>query len=269
MKSKSRWISAITLALCTLSLPAAWAGNMEQIKKNGLRVCLEPGYMPFIMNDKQGKIIGFDPDLANLLAQELGAPKLELVKIAWSDIIPALIDDKCDIIMSGMSITDERRQKIDFSNAYITIGQSVLLRKELADKVKSYVDLNDPKYKVMSKQGTTSEAAAKEYIPKAQHTLVATPEEGVEGVLNGKVDAFIYDSPYNAVAVGQHEAGKLVFLDSPFTFEPIGCAVRKGDPEFIAWLNKFLQKIQKDGTKYKLYNKWFKNTDWLKNVQLP
>jgi len=111
MKSKSRWISAITLALCTLSLPAAWAGNMEQIKKNGLRVCLEPGYMPFIMNDKQGKIIGFDPDLANLLAQELGAPKLELVKIAWSDIIPALIDDKCDIIMSGMSITDERRQK--------------------------------------------------------------------------------------------------------------------------------------------------------------
>ena len=111
-------------ALALLSLPwssSSWAGKLEQIKKDGLRVCLEPGYMPFIMLDKQGKIIGFDPDLAELTAKELGAPKLEMINTPWNDIIPTLIADKCDIIMSGMSITEERRQKIDFSNAYICL----------------------------------------------------------------------------------------------------------------------------------------------------
>ena len=265
---KNRLMALAALAL--LSLPwssSCWAGKLEQIKKDGLRVCLEPGYMPFIMLDKQGKIVGFDPDLAELTAKELGAPKLELINTPWNDIIPTLIADKCDIIMSGMSITEERRQKIDFSNAYIVIGQTVLLRKDLEDRIKSYGDLNDQKYKVASKQGTTGEAAVKTHIPKAQYLAFKTEQEGVTEVLGGKIDAFIYDSPSNAVAVGQRGEGKLVLLDSPFTFEPIGWAIRKGDPEFLNWLNTFIRKIDKDGTKHTIYRKWFKSAGWLKNIQ--
>jgi polar amino acid transport system substrate-binding protein len=169
--------------------------------------------------------------------------------------------------MSGMTITDERKQKVDFSEPYMLIGQTVLLRKDLADKVKSYKDLNKPEYKVASKLGTTGEIAAKKHIPKAKYFSYETEAEGVMEVVNGKVDAFIYDAPYNLVANVQRGEGKLVFLDKPFTDEPIGWAIAQGDPEFLKAINGFLVKVKKDGSHDKLHQKWFKNTDWLKDVQ--
>lgn len=265
MKNRLAALAALTVfALCSSPV---WAGKLEQIKKEGLRVCLEPAYMPFEMTDKRGTIIGFDPDLAALMAKELGAAKLDLISTAWDGIIPALLTNKCDIIMSGMTITDERKEKVDFSDPYMLIGQTVLLRKDLAGKVKSYKDLNKPEYKIASKLDTTGEIAAKKHIAKAKYFSYETEAEGVMEVVNGKVDAFIYDAPYNLVANVQRGEGKLVFLDQPFTDEPIGWAINKGDPEFLKALNGFLAKVKKDGSHEKLHQKWFKNTGWLKDVQ--
>ena len=264
---KNRLVALAVFAAFSLGGSVAWAGKLEQIKKDGLRVCTEPAYMPFEMTDKRGKIIGFDPDLAELMAKELGAAKLDLVSTAWDGIIPALLTNKCDIIMSGMTITDERKDKVDFSEPYMLIGQTVLLRKALADKVKSYKDLNKPDYKIASKLGTTGEIAAKKHIEKAKYFSYETEAEGVMEVVNGKVDAFIYDAPYNLVANVQRGEGKLVFLDQPFTDEPIGWAIAKGDPEFLKALNGFLAKIKQDGSHEKLHQKWFKSTGWLKDVQ--
>lgn len=257
---------AFSILLTLLSGPTH-ADVLNDIKKNGVfKVCMEPAYMPFEMTNKRGEIVGFDPDLAALMAKDLGV-KLELVSTAWDGIIPALLTEKCDIVMSGMTITEERAQKIDFSQPYMVIGQTVLLRKDLADTVKSYKDLNKPGYKVASKLGTTGEIAAKKYLAKAKYFSYETEAEGVMEVVNGKVDAFIYDAPYNLVANVQRGEGKLVFLDKPFTDEPLGWGVRKGNPEFVKWLNGFLAKVKKDGSYDTLHQKWFKNTDWLKDVQ--
>ena len=136
--------------LFALSGAAARADVLNEIKERGeLKVCLEPAYMPFEITDKRGQIVGFDPDLAALMAESLGV-KLVLSSTAWDGIIPALITSKCDIIMSGMTITKERAETIDFSKPYMVIGQTVLLRKDLQSKVKSYKDLNKPKYKIAS-----------------------------------------------------------------------------------------------------------------------
>ncbi|MDF1553308.1 MAG: transporter substrate-binding domain-containing protein, partial [Deferrisomatales bacterium] len=86
-------------------------------------------------------------------------------------------------------------------------------------------------------------------------------------VVNGKADAFVYDSPYCAVANAQKSEGKLVFLDEPFTYEPLGWAVRKGDYDFVNWLNNFLNQVKHDGTYDKIYAKWFKSDAWLKELQ--
>jgi len=254
------------VTLCTFAAPAL-ADTLDEVTSRGvLRVGMEPGYMPFELTNQRGEIIGFDVDMAKRLAKHLGV-ELELVSTAWDGIIPSLLTDKFDVIMSGMTITDERAQSVDFAEPYIIIGQTALLRKDLAGEVTSWKDLDDPKYKIASKLGTTGEIAAKKMLPKARYFSYETEHEGIMEAVNGRVDAFIYDSPYNAVAFAQKGQGKLVFLDQPFTDEPLGWAIRKGNPKFLAALNAFLAESKGNGTYEKIYTKWFKDDAWIKELQ--
>ncbi len=243
------------------------AGTLDDIQqRKKLRVGLEPMYMPFELNSKTGEIIGFDVDMAKRMAKAMEV-ELELVSTAWDGIIPALLTNKFDIIMSGMTITQGRNLKVNFADPYIVVGQTILINKKHAGTIQSYKDLNDPKYKVTSKLGTTGEQAVKRMIPKATYLSFETEQEGVMEVVNGKADAFVYDSPYCAVANAQKGEGKLVFLDQPFTYEPLAWAVRKGDYDFINWLDNFLNQVKNDGTYDKIYEKWFKSDEWLKDLQ--
>jgi polar amino acid transport system substrate-binding protein len=259
--------SVVVMVLFTMTLGLASADTLEDILQRGsLRVGLEPGYMPFELTNQKGEIVGFDVDVAKRMAKAMGV-KLELVSTAWDGIIPALLTKKFDILMSGMTLTQERNLKINFAEPYIVIGQTILLRKELAGQVKSYKDLNNAKYKIGSKLGTTGEQAAKRMIPKAKYISYETEQEGVLEAVNGKIDAFVYDKPFNTVAIGQHGQGKLVHLDTPFTYEPLAWAVRKGDYDFINWLNNFMNQIKNDGTYNHIYHKWFADDAWMKELQ--
>jgi polar amino acid transport system substrate-binding protein len=258
---------ACLLALCVALPSVAVADTLDDILERGtLRVGMEPGYMPFEMTNKKGEIIGFDVDMAKRIAKAMGV-ELELVSTAWDGIIPALITKKFDIIMSGMTITQERNLKISFADPYIVIGQSILVDKKLADEIKSYKDLNDKKYKVASKLGTTGEQAVKRVIPKATYISFETEQEGVMDLLNGKVDAFVYDLPFNAIAFAEKGQGKVVLLDDPFTYEPLAWAVNRGNADFLNWLNNFLVQVKNDGTYDKIYKKWFLSDAWLKELQ--
>jgi polar amino acid transport system substrate-binding protein len=184
------------------------------------------------------------------------------VDTVWPSIIPALRLDRFDIIFGGMSVTEGRKEKVDFADPFMTVGQTVLLNARHADAVKSYKDLDDSLYTVASKPGTTGEAAVLKRIPRATYMPVNTEMEGAMRVLEGTADAFVYDFPFNAVFKAMHPSDKLIFLDEPFTEEPIAWAIRKNDPDFLAWLNTFLQEIKQDGRFDKLYTQWFENTDW-------
>lgn len=258
---------ACLLTLCVALPGVAAADTLDDILARGtLRVGMEPGYMPFEMTNKKGEIVGFDVDMAKRMAQAMGV-KLELVSTAWDGIIPALITKKFDIIMSGMTLTQERNLKISFADPYIVIGQSILIDKKLAGEVKSYKDLNDKKYKVASKLGTTGEQATKRMIPNATYISFETEQEGVMDLLNGKIDAFVYDLPFNAIAFAEKGQAKLLLLDEPFTYEPLAWAVNRGNADFINWLNNFLVQAKNDGTYDKIYNKWFLSDEWLKDLQ--
>ncbi len=257
----------VMFATMTLSAGVALSGALDDIQKRGtLRVGMEPGYMPFELTNKKGEIIGFDVDMAQRMAKAMGV-KLELVSTAWDGIIPALLTQKFDVIMSGMTLTQQRNLSINFATPYILIGQTVLLNKKFEGEVKSYKDLNDPKYTVASKLGTTGEQATKRMIPNAKYISYETEQEGVIEVVNGKIDAFIYDMPFNAIAVAQKGQGKIVHLDEPFTKEPLAWAIRKGDVDFLNWMNNFMAQIKYDGVYDKIYHKWFQDDTWLKEIQ--
>jgi len=263
---KSRLCSLFVAAASLLSFAAGAASpTLAAIQERGvLRVGTEAGYMPFVMRDKSGELIGFDMDMAKLMARKLGV-KLELVNISWDGIIPALLTGKFEVLMGGMTITEDRAQRVDFSDPYIEIGQSVLITHKLAQRVKSHRDLNDPKFRVVSKLGTTGEIAARKHLPRARIRTFETESEAAMEVRNGRADAFVYDFPFNAVFAAQHK-DSMVNLGPPFTREPLGWAMRQKDPEFVAWANGFLAGLKADGTHAALYRKWFESDAWLANV---
>ena len=129
--------------LCTTTvfgadIDLAKKSTIEQILKRGeLRVGFESGYVPFEMTNKKGEFIGFDMDFGRRLAKSMGV-KFVPVNTAWDGIIPALITGKFDIIMGGMTITQERNLKVNFAEPYIVVGQTVLLNKKHENEVKSY-----------------------------------------------------------------------------------------------------------------------------------
>ena len=255
--------------------------TLEGIMRRGeLRIGLEVGYMPFEMIDKRSglrqkeirhggfrrkgrqlSLIGFDIDMGIEMAKALGV-KPVFVDTLWPSIIPALNLGRFDIIFGGMSVTAARKQKVDFANPFMTVGQTVLLNARHKHTVRSYQDLNDPKFVVVSKPGTTGEEAVKKMIPKAIYKTVDTEIDGARSVLAGNADAFVYDFPFNAVFTAMHPSDQLVFLDKPFTKEPIAWAIRKNDPDFLKFLNDFLSTMKADGRYDKIYDKWFKSSAW-------
>ncbi|CAG9000838.1 MAG: L-cystine-binding protein FliY [Candidatus Celerinatantimonas neptuna] len=261
-------MAGLVLACSALASTQAMAQEsaLEHIQNTGkLRVCFEAGYMPFEMKSKNGRFIGFDIDMAREMARSMGV-KFVPVNTAWDGIIPALQTGKCDIIMAGMTITPKRNLKVNFAHPYIVIGQTLLISPKLKGKIRSYRDLNNAKYTIATKLGTTGNDAAKRYMPNAKLELFDTEADAVLQVANGKASAFVYDMPYNAIYASQHKQ-QVVHLDHPFTYEPLGWAIRQHDPDFLNFLNNYLRQVRGDGTYKRIYDRWFKSSRWLKQIQ--
>ena len=259
---------------------------LEGILRHGeLRIGLEVGYMPFEMIDKRSglrqkeirhggfrrkgrqlSLMGFDIDIGIEMAKALDV-KPVFVDTLWPRIIPALKLGRFDIIFGGMSVTEARKKLVDFADPFMTVGQTVLLNAKHQNTVKSYRDLNDAKFVVVSKPGTTGEEAVQRLIPKDTYDTADTEIEGAMRVLNGTADAFVYDFPFNAVFSAMHPSDQLIFLDEPFTKEPIAWAIRKNDSDFLKFLNDFLFRMKSDGRFDRIYHKWFLGMDWYKFVR--
>ncbi|MFM2484255.1 transporter substrate-binding domain-containing protein [Celerinatantimonas yamalensis] len=267
MKKLLTYTAGVVLACSALLSTQAMAQSaLETIQNSGkLRVCFEAGYMPFEMKTKDGRFIGFDIDMGKTMARAMGVQFVP-VNTAWDGIIPALQTGKCDIIMGGMTITPKRNLKVNFADPYIVIGQTILISPKLKGKITSYKDLNSSKYTIASKLGTTGAQSAKRDIPNAKLQLFDTEADAVLQVANGKADAFVYDLPFNAIYAAQHKK-QVVFLDKPFTYEPLAWAIRQNDPDFLNFLNNFLRQTKGDGTYKRIYDRWFKSNSWLNQIQ--
>ena len=239
----------------------AKASAIEEILKRGkLLVGLEAGYQPFEMQDDKGNIVGFDVDMAYELGKAIfgkgGEKKVVIMNIAWEGIIPALMTHKFDIIMAGMTVLQSRNLKVNFCNPYYYIGQSLLINKKDKDKYKSYKDLNKKGIIITSKLGVTGSFTAERLMPKAELRLFKTEAEGALQVANGLADAYIYDEPQVRVFAAKYKDTTMGLFE-PLTYEPLAWAIRKGDPDFLNFLNNFLNQVRGDGRWEQLKQKWF------------
>ncbi|NJL58474.1 MAG: transporter substrate-binding domain-containing protein [Desulfobacteraceae bacterium] len=164
----------------------------QVIKRSKLIVGMEAKYFPFEYADKDGKLIGFDADLANLIAKELGV-EIEIKDIEWTGLIPALQSGKVDLIISGMTRTLERSKSVTFTDPYFETGLCVLLSKQKASDVKEIQQINASDRIIAVKTGTTGDLVASKMFPKAQINRFKDESACAREVATARADAFIYD----------------------------------------------------------------------------
>jgi len=208
-------------------------------------------YPPFESIGDDGEPEGFDVDIAMELADRLGL-ELEVVTTAWEGIIPGLKTDKYDIIMSAMTITDERLAEIDFSDPYIDSNQSIAVKKGTTD-ITSEEDLAG---KVVGVQvDTTGQFTAEEIPGIAEIRKYDTILLAFQELELGRIDAIMNDYPVNAYLSkmrGQTEVVATITTD-----EQYGIGIKKGNNELLDAVNEALADMMADGTYDEIFDKWF------------
>lgn len=238
--------------------------GVEAIKKKGkLVVGTASGYYPFEMVDKKSELVGFDVDIAKAIAKEIGVP-IEFQNYAFSGLIPALQSSKIDLVIAGMTITDKRKEVVDFSAPYFVSGQALLVNKNVPN-VKKPEDLDKKEYVIAVSMGTTADQTASRIFKNATvKKFEGSALAGLE-LLNGNAQAVVHETPWVAIYQRMNPDKTYAILE-PFTTEELGIAVPKGNPELVTWLNAFLKKYREGGEYKKAYAYWFVDMPWWDNV---
>jgi polar amino acid transport system substrate-binding protein len=173
---------------------------------------------------------------------------------------------KFDLIVSGMTITDERKKAVLFSDPYYDAGLLVLISKTKAPSLKTAADLNKPDVRLAVKQGTTGDIYAQKSLPKATLVRLESESDAANSVRLGKADAFVYDKPF--LALYQSVNGdKTQLLDGLLSKEQFGVAARPSDGTLVAAFNSWLAQWRKQGSYDAAITKHFVTMPWKGSIQ--
>jgi polar amino acid transport system substrate-binding protein len=239
---------------------------LEQVMQRGaLRVGMST-FVPWAMKDKNGELVGFEIDVARRLAKDMDV-KVEFVPTKWAGIIPALLTGKFDIIIGGMGILPKRNLKVNFSIPYDYTGMSIVANKKLAAGFSTLADFNRPDVVIAVRLGATPALAAKKYLPEAELRQFDDESQAYQELLNGKAHAVVASAPTPAFYALKYPDRLFLPLTGTFTREPIGFAVRKGDPDTLNFLNNWIRFVEAEGWLKERKHYWFETRDWESQIQ--
>jgi cystine transport system substrate-binding protein len=249
-------LGSLTLALGAGLVGTSSAADLLQDiqQKGAIKVGLEGTYPPFNYQDESGKLTGFEVELAEALAKELGV-KAEFQPTKWDGILAALESKRLDVVINQVTISDERKKKYDFSTPYTVSGIQALVRKGTEGEIKTAADLAGKKVGVGL--GTNYEQWLKDNVPQADIRTYDDDPTKFQDLNVGRIDAILVDR-LAAFEMVEKTGGKLAVTGEPFSRQEAGIALRKGNPELLAALDKALAKLKADGTLKQLSEKWFK-----------
>ena len=277
MKRKQAIRILVTVLMILTGLAgAAAAGKIQQeltgestienaLKRGVLRVGMST-FVPWAMKDKTGKLIGFEIDVANRLAQDTGV-KIEFVPTKWAGIIPALLTGKFDVIIGGMGILPQRNLKVNFTIPYDYSGMSIVAHKQLAAGFKRLEEFNRPEVKIAARLGSTAEMAVRKYMPQAKLQLFDDESQVIQELRSGRVHAMVASAPLPTFLALENPEVLFLPLQETFTREPIGFAVRKGDVDTLNYFNNWIRVVEAEGWLKERKQYWFNTKEWEKQLK--
>ena len=250
-------IALILIAVMTLSMTTAFAegGKLAEIQAKGkMTICTDAAWAPFEYIGKNGEVAGADIELAKYIAEQLGV-ELEIINVAFDSISTYLINNDADLSLSAMTITEERKETLDFSIPYTTAQQYIIVVEE-NDKVAVLEDLAGMNIGVHL--GTTGDFLVSDEVMMgclantganvAQYKFLT---DAALALKNGELGAVVCDTllAENLCAVNEGlKCFPVVFADERNIIEELGIAMKKGDEAFVAKINEIIAPLVEDGT---------------------
>ena len=222
-----------------------------------LRVGVEGAYPPFSWKEPDGTLKGFDIDFAHEVCKRLQR-ECVLVEQEWDGMIPALLSRKFDTIIASMSITEERKKKVDFTEKYYDTPAGLVAKKNAG-----FSQSNMKGKRIGVQRATTHQCAAEKMFPDAELVLYASQEEVFQDLASGRLDAQLSDSLQSLEGFLKQDMGKgFAFLGDMVVDEACygvgaGFAVRKKDTILRNSLSAVIRDIRADGTYKKINDKYF------------
>jgi len=248
-------VSAGLLLGASLLGQAVAGEQLQTVKDKGvINIGLEGTYPPFSFVDADGKLTGFEVELSEALAKELGV-KAKVQPTKWDGILAALESKRLDVVVNQVTISDERKKKYDFSKPYTISGIQALILKKNAESlnIKQAADLAGKKVGVGL--GTNYEQWVKKEVPQADVRTYEDDPSKFADLRNGRINAILVDR-LAALEYAQ-KAKDTALAGDAFSRLESGIALRKGEPELLDAINKALDKLRADGTLAKLSEKYF------------
>lgn len=261
MKKFTKIVCAILFIAMVLSMTAcgsqggssASGGKIAEIKKNGKLVLgTASGYPPFefISVENNGEVIGIDVSLAKAIADKLGV-QLVVQDMPFGELIMTLSTGGCDIVIAGLPETPERAEKVDFSMVYVNDEQTIIVRKEDANKYKSLADFAG---KVVDAElGASSETVARNEMTGANINALALIADCFLELSQGKCDAVVTGMVVGKqYVVNNDDYAELSDIKFENKDKPTQACIAKGDAEFLKLVNDVIKENQDNGN----FEKW-------------
>ncbi len=263
MTIKRLVIGGLLALLAALPINAIAGDTLDRVVDfKVLKVGMSGSQPPMNTVNRDGGLMGMDVDLAKAMASAMRV-QLEIEKMPFGDLMTALEENKVDMVISGMAITPERTQVASFVGPYMMSGKSILTKNSTLAQISSQEEVNRANLKLAALKNSTSAAFVTKPAPQATLVEISDYDQGIAMVRDGKVDAMVADMPICQLSVLRFPDAGFVTLKRPLTVEPIGIAVKNGDPECLNLVDNYLDAYGKIGVMQKLQEKWFKDSSWV------
>ena len=222
--------------------------------KNVLRVGVTTSSPPLIFR-QTNQIAGLEADLARELAAYLGK-SLRFVELKWEDQIPALLENRIDIIMSGMTITTLREVRISFSIPYFESGQMALIRRQDAARYSTGLFAFATSSAIGAIKDTTGAFYVETQFSSIKRKLYTNTGAAVKNLINKDIDLFIHDGPMILYLASENESKGLTALFTPLTREYLAWGIRKDNVALLDSANNFLRSFNEAGKLSRVIKFW-------------
>lgn len=246
-------ISLIIVGMLIMVVGLVGCGNDAGSAKKVLKVGTDAGFAPFEFQDESSKeYVGFDVDLIKALGKQMGY-EVQVQNINFDGLIPGLEGNNIDVAIAGMTITEARSQKVNFTKPYYKSGLTIVVKNDNT-AITNFKDLEGKKIAVQI--GTTGATEAKKIKNATVREFNNAPEAFME-LRAGGVEAVVNDKPVNEYFIAKSGSKDAKAVGEPLAAEEYGIATAKKNTELAGKLDKALEELKKNGEYEKIYVKWF------------